>query len=81
MLMFVSLLIANVGIRRYSQNENLPMLCTQGLYITFQMDWKCYIIALVKYLRSSLHPEVYPEISDHTVTMVPYGRLLLSPLL
>ena len=55
-------------------------LSYQGLCIIFQMDWKCYIITLAKNLQS-LHPEVYLEMSDCTVTMVPYGRLVLSLLL
>ena len=36
----------------------------QGLYIIFQMDWKCCIIALAKYLQSLLRAEMdtkHPE--------------------
>ena len=42
--------------------------CSQGLYIILQMDWKHYIITLVKILQLSLRPEVYPEMSDSTAT-------------
>ena len=41
----------------------------QGLYIIFQMDLKRYVIALAKYLQSSLRMEVYPEMPDYTSTM------------
>ena len=42
----------------------------QGLYTIFQIDWKCYIITLTIFLPSSLHPEVYPEMSDSTATIL-----------
>ena len=45
----------------------------QGLYIIFQMDWKRYIITLAKILPSSLRPEVYPEMSDSTATILDWG--------
>ena len=44
-----------------------------GLYIIFQMDWKRYIITLAKILQSSLRPEVYPEMSDSTVSILYLG--------
>ena len=53
--------------------------CGQNPDIIFQMDWKRYVIVLTKYLKSSLRPEVYQEISGYTVTMVPsYCLLQLS---
>ena len=36
-----------------------------------QMDWKHYTITLVKYLQSLLRPEVYPEMPDCAIAMVP----------
>ena len=76
-----------LGWSRFSQKmhsiivHHRQCIVLQGLYVVFQMDWKRYVIVLVKYLQSSLCPEVYPEMSDCTVTMVPYRRLVLSLLL
>ena len=47
----------------------------QGLYIIFQMDWKRYIIVLMKYLQSSLRLEVY--LIKLLLWYHNYGRLLL----
>ena len=51
-----------------------------GTIHIFQMDWKRYVIALARYLPSSLRPEV-PGLHCNYGAAWPYhGRLLLSPL-
>ena len=72
---------SSVYIKHYKEVWSVIHEVKQELYIIFQMGWKCYTIALMKYLQSLLCPDVYPEMSECTVTMAPYVHLVLSLLL
>ena len=60
--------ILKPGLKTQERNRSLHI--DQGLYIIFQMDWKRYIITFAKFLPSSLRPEMYPEMSDSTATIL-----------
>ena len=55
------------------RSNRLSTVFIQGLCIIFQMDWKRYVITIAKILPSSLHPEVYPEMSDSTAAILDWG--------